>query len=92
MKDRDVSNRYEIEITVRPLSDDEQDELARVLGLIPGEYLAVARIGNTLEWAADEGATYAAAQAAEKAIRERVRRGDLIVEEDRTVNEDGSNG
>jgi hypothetical protein len=77
-----VSNRYEIEITVRPLSEDEQDELARVLGLIPGEFLAFARIGNTVEWAADDGAVEAAAQAAEKAIRARVKRGDLIVEED----------
>jgi hypothetical protein len=83
-----VSNRYEIEITVRPLSEDEQDELARVLGLIPGEFLAFARIGNTVEWAADDGAVEAAAQAAEKAIRARVKRGDLIVEEDWTVNED----
>jgi hypothetical protein len=83
-----VSNRYEIEITVRPLSDDEQDDLLRVLGLIPGEFLAFARIGNTVEWAADEGAVEAAARAAEKAIRARVKRGDLIVEEDRTVKED----
>jgi hypothetical protein len=43
--ERPVSNRYEIEITVRPLAGDEQDGLARV-GLIPGEYAAFARIGN----------------------------------------------
>jgi hypothetical protein len=76
-----MRNRYEIGITVRPLSADEQDKLGGVLALIPGEYLALARIGNTVEWAISEGATDAAAQAAAKAIGERVRRGDLVVEE-----------
>ena len=79
--ERPVSNRYEIEITVRPLSGHEQDGLARV-GLIPGEYAAFARIGNTLEWAVDAGATDAAAEAAARAIRARVKRGDLVVDED----------
>jgi hypothetical protein len=89
--ERPVSNRYEIEITVRPLSGDEQDGLARLIGLIPGEYLAVAQIGNTVEWAADAGATDAAAEAAARAIRARVKCGDLIVDEDdRTVEEDES--
>jgi hypothetical protein len=86
-----VSNRYEIEITVRHLSGDEQDGLARLIGLIPGEYLAVAWIGNTVEWAADEGATDAAAEAAARAIGARVKCGDLIVDEDDgTVEEDES--
>jgi hypothetical protein len=79
--ERPVSNRYEIEITVRPLAGDEQDGLARV-GLIPGEYAAFARIGNMLEWAIDDGATDAAAEAAARAIRARVKCGDLIVDED----------
>jgi hypothetical protein len=79
--ERPVSNRYEIEITVRPLSGDEQDGVARV-GLIPGEYVAFARIGNMLEWAIDDGATDAAAEAAARAIRVRVKCGDLIVDED----------
>jgi hypothetical protein len=79
--ERPVSNRYVIEITVRPLSGDEQDGLAQV-GLIRGEYAAFARIGNTLEWAVNEGATDAAAEAAARAIRARVKCGDLIVEED----------
>jgi hypothetical protein len=86
-----VSNRYEIEITVRHLSGDEQDGLARLIGLIPGEYAAFARIGNTVEWAVDEGATDAAAEAAARAIRARVKCGDLIVgENDGIVEEDES--
>ena len=68
--ERPVSNRYEIEITVRHLSGDEQDGLARLIGLIPGE------------WAIDDGATDAAAEAAARAIRARVKCGDLIVDED----------
>jgi hypothetical protein len=85
-----MRNRYEIGITVRPLSADEQDQLAHVSALISGEYVAVARIGNTVEWAISEGATDAAAQAAAKAIGERVRHGDLVVEEDDDVEEDAS--
>lgn len=81
-----VSNRYEIVVTVRPLSSREQERLAEVLGFIPGEFVAFARIGNTVEWAADEGATNAAAEAAGKAIRARVRQGDLIVDEDDEIN------
>jgi hypothetical protein len=76
-----MSNRYEIEITVRRLSDDEVEALFRMVGLIPGEYVAVARMGDMEGWAIDHGATDAAAQAAAKAIGERVRRGDLIVED-----------
>jgi hypothetical protein len=80
-----MRNRYEIGITVRRLSANEQDKLDGVLALPPGEYLALARIGNTVEWAIDEGATLAAAQAAAKAIGERVKHGDLVVEEDDDV-------
>jgi hypothetical protein len=78
-----MSNRYEIEITVRRLSDDEVEALSRVVGLIPGGFVAVARMGAgyMAGWAIDHGATDAAARAAEKAIGERVRRGDLIVED-----------
>jgi hypothetical protein len=79
--ERPVSNRYEIEITVRRLAGYEQDGLARI-GPIPGEYAAFARIGNMLGWAIDDGATDAAAEAAARAIRARVKRGDLIVDED----------
>jgi hypothetical protein len=76
------SNRYEIEITVRPLSWPEQEALAEVLGLIPGEYVAFARIVNTVAWATHEGARDAAAEAAAKVIRARLGQGDLIVDED----------